>query len=65
MHTSKGFSLIEILVGLTIGFLGMIVSLQVFSVTESGKLTTTSGGDAQQNAALSLHTLERDLRMAG
>ena len=66
MHTSnKGFSLIEILVGLTIGFLGMIVIMQVFSVTESGKLTTTSGGDAQQNAALSLHTLERDLRMAG
>lgn len=61
----KGFSLVEIMVGLTIGFLGMIVIMQVFSVTESGKLTTTAGGDAQQNAALSLHTIERDLRIAG
>lgn len=61
----KGFSLIEVLVGMTIGMLGMLVIIQVFSLTESGKQTTTSGGDAQQNAALSLHTLERDIRMAG
>jgi len=66
MHTqNKGFSLIEVLVGMTIGLLGIIVITQVFSVSEASKQTTTSGGDAQQNAALSMHTLERDIRMAG
>lgn len=60
-----GFSLVEIMVGMAIGLLGMVVILQVFSVTESGKQTTTGGGDAQQKAALSLHTIEHDLRMAG
>lgn len=62
---NKGFSLVEVLVGMTIGLLGMVVITQVFSLTEASKQTTTSGGDAQQNAALSLHTLERDIRMAG
>lgn len=60
-----GFSLVEIMVGMAIGLLGMMVIMQVFSVTESGKRTTTSGGDAQQKAALSLHTIEHDVRMAG
>ncbi|HEU4709147.1 MAG TPA: PilW family protein [Methylophilaceae bacterium] len=61
----NGFSLIEIMVGMVIGLLGMIVIMQVFAVSESGKQTTTSGGDAQQKAALSLNTIEHDLRMAG
>lgn len=60
-----GFSLVEVMVGLAIGLLGMMVIMQVFSVTESGKRTTTSGGDAQQKGALSLHTIEHDIRMAG
>lgn len=61
----KGFSLIEVLVGMTIGLLGMLVITQVFNVNEASKRTTTSGGDAQQNSAFSLHTIERDIRMAG
>jgi len=61
----KGFSLVEIMVGMAIGLLGMMVIMQVFAVTESGKQTTTSGGDAQQKSALSVHTIEHDIRMAG
>lgn len=61
----NGFSLVEIMVGMAIGLLGMVVILQVYALTESGKQTTTGGGDAQQNAALSIHTIEHDLRMAG
>lgn len=60
-----GFSLVEVMVGMAIGLLGMLVIMQVFSVTEAGKQTTTTGGDAQQKAALSVHTIEHDLRMAG
>lgn len=60
-----GFSLVEIMVGMAIGLLGMVVILQVYALTESGKQSTTGGGDAQQKGALSVHTIEHDLRMAG
>jgi type IV pilus assembly protein PilW len=63
--THKGFSLIEIMVGMTIGLIGMIVITQVYSASEANRLTTTSGGDAQQSGALGLQTIEREVRMAG
>lgn len=62
---NKGFSLVELMVGMTVGLLGMVVILQVFSVNEASKRTTTSGSDAQLSGALGLHTIERDARMAG
>jgi type IV pilus assembly protein PilW len=37
----------------------------VFAVSESYRRTTTTGGDAQQNGAISLYILERELRQAG
>lgn len=61
----NGFSLVEMMVGMAIGLLGMVVIMQVYALTESGKQTTTGGGDAQQKGALSVHTIEHDLRMAG
>jgi len=65
MKKSGGFSLVEIMVGMTVGLLGMIVIFQVFSVSESNKRSTTSGGDAMQNGAIALYNIERDARMAG
>lgn len=64
-HHARGFSLVEILVAMVIALLGTIIIFQVFSVSEGIKRTSTSGGDAQQFGALSLFTIERDLRMAG
>lgn len=61
----KGFSLIEIMVGLVIGMIAMIVVMQVFSISEGQKRTTTGGADAQTNGAIALHMIERDARMAG
>ena len=43
-----GFSLIEIMVGLTIGVFGLIVMAQVFAIAEGQKRTTTGGADARQ-----------------
>jgi type IV pilus assembly protein PilW len=43
----------------------MIIIFQVFEVSEGIKRTTTSGGDAQQNGAVALFLIERDLRSAG
>lgn len=61
----SGFSLVELMVAALIGLIGTIVIFQVFAVFESQKRATTSGGDAQSNLALAMHTVERDARQAG
>lgn len=61
----RGMSLVEILVAAAIGLIASVAIFQVFAVYEGQKRTTTSGGDAQTNAALGLFTIERDVRMAG
>jgi type IV pilus assembly protein PilW len=61
----RGFSLVELMVAMLIGLIGMIIIFQVFEVSEGIKRTTTSGGDAQQNGAVALYLIERDLRNAG
>lgn len=60
-----GFSLIELMVAVVIGLIGTLVMFQVFAVSEGQKRTTASGGDAQQNGAIGLFTLERELRNSG
>jgi type IV pilus assembly protein PilW len=60
-----GFSLVEIMVGLAIGLLVTLVVLQVFSVFEGQKRTTTGTSDAQTNGDVALYTIGRDLGMAG
>ena len=62
---SRGFSLVELMIAMLIGLIGMIIIFQVFEVSEGIKRSTTSGGDAQQNGAVALYVMERDLRNAG
>ncbi|MCE3262845.1 MAG: hypothetical protein K0R43_1924 [Pseudoduganella sp.] len=64
-RTQRGFSLVEIMVGLVIGMLAMLVVLQFFSNAEARKRTTTGGADAQTSGAIALYMLERDTKMAG
>ncbi|MCB5185942.1 PilW family protein [Methylobacillus gramineus] len=61
----RGFSLVEVMVGMVIGLLGLLVIAQVLSISQDSNRTTMSGGDAQQNAALALMAMERDIRQAG
>jgi type IV pilus assembly protein PilW len=60
-----GFSLVEILVGLVIGLLATLVIMQVFSVFEGQKRSTTGTADAQTNGGIALYSLARDLQQAG
>ena len=60
-----GFSLVELMVAVVIGLVGTLVMFQVFAMSEGQKRTTASGGDAQQNGAIGLFTLERELRNSG
>jgi type IV pilus assembly protein PilW len=52
-RTQRGFSLIDIMVGLIIGMIAVLVIYQVFAASEGIKRNTTSVGDAQQNGLLS------------
>src|SRR6266480_4467929 len=63
--SERGFSMVELLVAMLIGLIGMIIIFQVFEVSEAIKRSTTSGGDAQQNGAIALYTMERDFKNAG
>lgn len=66
MHKfNRGFSLVEVMVGMVIGLIGVLVIYQVFAVFEAQKRTTTSGSDAQQNGMAALYTMEQDIRQAG
>jgi type IV pilus assembly protein PilW len=62
---SAGFSLIEILVGVGIGMIGILVIMQVFTLSEGQRRTTSTGGDAQTTGAIALYTMERDIRQGG
>lgn len=60
-----GFSLIDILVGMVIGLIGMIVVFQSYQAFESQKRTTTVTNDAQESGLMALTTIEREMRLAG
>jgi type IV pilus assembly protein PilW len=64
-RSSRGFTLVELMVGVLIGLIGTVVIFQVFAVSESQKRTTTGSSDAQQNGVFGLFQIERDIRMAG
>lgn len=53
------------MVGMVIGLLGMIVMMQVFSVFEGQKRTTTGGSEAQNAGAIALYGLTRDIEQSG
>jgi len=63
-NAHRGFSLIEIMVGIVIGMIAVLVIYQVYSAAEGIKRNTTSVGDAQQNGLLSSFMLGVELANA-
>jgi type IV pilus assembly protein PilW len=61
----RGFTLIELMVGLLLSMLTILVITQTLATSEGKKRTTAMGSDAQSNGAMSLYTLQRDIQMAG
>lgn len=61
----RGFSLIELMVGVVIGLLTVLVITQVMTLVEGKRRTISMGSDAQVNAALALFTLQRDIQQSG
>ncbi len=60
-----GFSLIEILVGMAIGLIGIVVIFQMLTNWDSSRRTTSAGSDAQISGSIGLFTLEREFKVAG
>lgn len=61
----RGLSLVEVMVGLTVGLITVMVIGQVFSNFEAQKRVTTSATDAQSAGLVSLVQIEQDARSAG
>src|ERR1700682_2923374 len=62
---SAGFTLIEVLIAMLIGMIGLVVMMQTFAVSEGFKRTATNGTDAQINGGVALYMLQRELRLSG
>ena len=64
-HHESGMSLVELMVGMLIGLIGIIIITHLYLTNEQYKRSTTGAGSAQVNGAVALYTMERDVRMAG
>ena len=53
------------MVAMVIGMLGIIVMMQMFSVFEGQKRSTTGGDDAISSGAVSLYRIQRDIQQSG
>lgn len=63
--SQSGISLIETMVGLTLGMLVTVVILQVWGGFEDQKSRSVSGSSAQESGLLSITQIEQDVRNAG
>ena len=61
----RGMTLVEVMVGLAIGMIGMLVIFQTVSVWDARTRATSAGSDSQVTGSIAMFSLERDLRLAG
>lgn len=61
----RGFSLIEVLIGLLIAMIGVVIMMEVLITSEQRTRTTSGGNDATSSGAVMLHLMQRDLLQAG
>lgn len=63
--SQRGISLIETMVGMTLGIVVSLIVVQVWATFEDQKQRTISGSAIQASGLISLTELERDIRSAG
>lgn len=61
----RGFSLIEVLIGLLIAMIGVVIMMEVLMTAEERNRTTSTGNEAMSNGAVMMYMLQRDLVQAG
>lgn len=62
---SRGFTIVEVMIGLALSMLSMLVIVQLFSMSDARKRATTGAAEAQQTANVSVYQLTRIVRLAG
>jgi type IV pilus assembly protein PilW len=69
MHATRrsqaGMSLVELMVGMLVGLIGIIIIAHLYVTNEQYQRSTSGGGTAQVSGAIALYTLEREIRAAG
>lgn len=65
LSSARGFTLVELMVGLAIGLFATLVIAQVLTVSEGRRRTTVSGSDAQVSGSLALYSVQREVEMSG
>lgn len=58
-------SLVEVMVGIVIGMIGIVIIFEALASFEARRYSTSGSADSQAIGAISLHALERDIRQAG
>jgi type IV pilus assembly protein PilW len=61
----RGFSLIEILIGLLIAMVAVVIMMEVLITSEQRTRTTSGGNEALSTGAVMLHLMQRDLVQSG
>ena len=64
-RVQRGMSLIEVLVAVAIGMIGILIMSQAYLTSDEFNKATLGAGGAQTNGNVALFTLEREIRMAG
>lgn len=65
MWRTNGFSLIELMIGLALGLIGMLIVTQVLVVNNKYQASVTAAGESQSVGNLALYSIERDVKQAG
>jgi type IV pilus assembly protein PilW len=61
----RGMSLVEVLVAVAIGLIGILIITQAYLASDNFNRSTLGEGGAQTNGTIALFTIQRDLRMSG
>ena len=65
MHRQRGLSLMEVMVAMMIGLIGVMIISQVYITSDNFNRSTIGEGGAQTNGVIALYQVERDVRMGG
>ena len=57
-----GMSLVELMVAMLIGLIGIVIITHLYITNDRYKRSTTGTGEAQVNGAIALYTIEREIR---
>lgn len=65
IKTQRGFTLIELMIGLALGLIASLAIFSTISTFETQRRATGSGADMQQSGLFTLYSIEQDIRLAG